>query len=192
MNLLAIALLLSCLPTALVDFALPKWKANKNVGIKDAYKWTYQATRGGEHAVPDSESARKWLDNEWSSMGPAIKVVAVWEPLCPGGEIGRLNLRPYKTNGGEPEDLLDAFLTSSREYRSDGANFIAAWSELGKRLKKKSYGSLTYKDWSKLDAEMKAQNYPAVHHSDPYNKSEKPAYRIVTAAEYKKLLATLK
>lgn len=192
MNVLAIAFLLSCLPTALIDFALPKWKADKNVRIEDAFKWTYQATRGGEHAVPDTESARKWLDNEWSSMSLAAKEIAVWEPLCPGGEIGRLNLRPFKTKGGETDDLLDAFLASSREYRSDGANFITAWNELGKRLKKKNYGTLNYKDWSKLDAEMKAKNYPAVHHSDAYNKALQPAYRILTATEYKKLLATVK
>lgn len=192
MNLLAIAFLLSCLPTALIDFALPKWKADKSVRIDDAYKWTYQATRGGEHAVPDTESARKWLDNEWSSMGSAVNDIAIWEPLCPSGEIGRLNLRPFKNKGGEPDDLLDAFLASSREYRSDGTNFTAAWNELGKRLKKKSYGTLTYKDWSKLDSEMKAKNYPAVHHSETYNKAEQPAYRILTATEYKKLLATLK
>lgn len=192
MNLLATILLLSCLPSALLDFALPKWKADKNVRIDDAYKWTYQATRGGEHAVPDTESARKWLDNEWNSMGTAVKDIAIWEPLCPGGEIGRLNLRPFKNKGGEPDDLLDAFLASSREYRTDGANFIAAWNELGKHLKKKTYGSLTYKDWTKLDAEMKAKNYPAVHHSETYNKAEQPAYRILTAAEYKKLLLTIK
>ena len=192
MNVLAIALLLSCLPTALIDFALPKWKADKNVRIDDAYKWTFQATRGGEHAVPDTESARKWLDNEWNSMTLVTKETAVWESLCPGGEIGRLNLRPFKNKGGEPDDLLDAFLASSREYRSDGAKFIAAWNELGKRLKEKSYGTLNHKDWSKLDAEMKAKNYPAVHHSETYNKAELPAYRILTATEYKKLLVTLK
>ncbi|MBK7392215.1 MAG: hypothetical protein IPI64_02800 [Chloracidobacterium sp.] len=192
MNLLAIALLLSCLPTALIDFALPKWKADKNVRIDDAYKWTYQATRGGEHAVPDADSARKWLDNEWSSMGTVAKDIAVWQPLCPGSEIGRLNLRPFKTKGGEPDDLLDAFLASSREYRSDGTNFVQAWNELGRRLKKKSYGSLTYKDWSKLDAELKVKNYPAIHHSDTYENAEQPAYRILTFTEHKKLLATFK
>ncbi len=192
MSILATVLLLSCLPTALIDFALPKWKTDKNVRIDDAYKWTYQATRGGEHAVPDTDSPRKWLANEWNTMGTAAKEVAVWQPLCPGGEIGRLNLRPFKTKGGEADDLLDAFLASSREYRSDGANFIAAWNELGKRLKKKSYGALNYKDWSTLDTAMKARNYPAVHHSETYNQALQPAYRILTLTEYKKLLATLK
>jgi hypothetical protein len=188
MNFLTIIFFLSCLPSALIDFALPKWKADKDIRIDDAYKWTYQATRGGEHAVPDTESARKWLNNEWSSLGPG-KAEPIWEPLCPDGEIGRLNLRPFKDRSGDKEELLDAFLNSSRDYRSDGANFLVAWNELGKRLKTRAAGNLDHKAWLELDARMKAKNYPAIHHSDAYNKANSPAYRIITMAEAKKLLA---
>lgn len=192
MNLLAIVVFLSCLPSALIDFALPKWKADKNVRIEDAYKWTYQATRGGEHAVPDTESARKWLDGEWASLSAPKSGEPVWEPLCNGGDIGRLNLRPFRNNGGKSGDLLEAFLTSSREYRVDGANFIAAWNELGTRLNKKPVGHLDRKSWAKLDAEMKAKAYPAIHHSATYEKSVAPAYRILTLSQMQKLLSAKK
>ncbi|MEO7658638.1 MAG: hypothetical protein ABIV48_03395 [Pyrinomonadaceae bacterium] len=192
MNLLAIALLISCLPSALMDFAIPKWKADKNIAIEDAYKWTFQATRGGEHAAPSADAARKWLAGEWETLGPAKPDEPVWEPLCPDGEIGRLNLRPFRLNGGKSDALLNAFLASSREYRSEGANFAVAWHELPKRLKKKPIGSLEYKAWAKLDGEMKAKNYPAVHHSETYGKANAPAYRILTLAEMKKLLADQK
>ena len=119
----------------------PIWKADKNVRIEDAYKWTFQATRGGEHAVPDKESASKWLENEWQMAADPASNEPIWEPLCPGGDIGRLNLRPFRAYGGNADDLLEAFLSSSREYHSDGSNFIAAWDELGQRLKKKSVGA---------------------------------------------------
>ena len=33
-------LLFTCTPTALLDFAIPKWKADENIRIEDAYKWT--------------------------------------------------------------------------------------------------------------------------------------------------------
>lgn len=190
MNFLALTLLLSCLPSALIDFALPKWKADKNVRIEDAYKWTFQATRGGEHAVPDTGSARKWMMGEWESL--TEKTEPIWEPLCKGDEIGRLNMRPFKARGGKPDDLLDAFLASSREYRSDGKNFVTAWNELGKRLKTRSAGNLRYADWLKLDAEMKAKNYPAIHHSKAYDEAVQPAYRILTRMEMKKLLKLIK
>ena len=180
MAILATIFILVCTPTALIDFAIPKWKADKNVRIEDAYKWTYQATRGGEHAVPDAESAREWLDNEWKTLGKPMAGELMWEPLCPGGEIGRLNLRPFKTQEGKEDNLLEAFLTSSREYKSEQSSFVDAWLELGKRLMKRSVGKLDYKSWTKLDAEMKAKNYPAIHHSESYEKANHPAYRILT------------
>ena len=192
MQLLSIVLILSCLPSALLDFAVPKWKADKNVRIEDAYKWTYQATRGGEHAVPDEKSARKWLDGEWTTLGKPTATEAVWEPLCPGSEIGRLNLRPFKTSGGKADDLLEAFLASSRQYKGEETDFIAAWIELGKRLKKRSIGKLNHKEWLRLDTEMKVKNYPAIHHSETYEKANHPAYRVLTSTEMKQLLAKTK
>lgn len=179
-NLISFTLILTCIPTTLLDFAIPKWKADKNVRIEDAYKWTYQATRGGEHAVPSREAARSWLEREWQSMGEEPKGENEWIALCPGSEIGRLNLRPFKSRGGKMEDILDAFLTSSRDFTSEPKAFTDAWAELGKRLKAKKIGTLTYKEWLRLDAEMKKKDYPAIHHSKPYNKANRPAYRIIT------------
>ncbi len=175
------------MPSALLDFALPKWKTDKNIRIDDAYKWTYQATRGGEHAAPDRESARKWLDKEWESLRAAGPREAVWEPLCPGGEVGRLNLRPFRDRGGKADDIVGAFVTSSREFKGEPENFIAAWTELGKRLKKGKAGKLDHAAWKKLDAEMKAKNYPAVHHSETYRKAAAPAYRVLTLDQAKRL-----
>ena len=188
-SIFGLAIILVCTPTALLDFAIPKWKADKNVRIEDAYKWTYQATRGGEHAVPSREGARSWLESEWRSMGDEPKGENEWIALCPGSEIGRLNLRPFKSRGGKMDDILDAFLTSSRDYKSEPNVFTDAWAELGKRLKAKKVGTLTYKEWLRLDAEMKKKNYPAIHHSDTYDKANHPAYRILTSAEMKRLLS---
>lgn len=188
MNFLALVLFISCVPSALVDFAVPKWQADKSVRIEDAYKYLYQATRGGEHAAPDRESAKKWLDNEWQTLGTAVSGEPSWEPLCPGGEIGRLNLRPFRDGGGEADDLLDAFLASARAYRTEPSTFRDAWAHLGERLKKKRVGDLDPAAWKELDAEMKKKNYPAIHHSDSYNRAYQPAYRIITSSEMRKLL----
>lgn len=186
MNFLAAVLLLSCTPAAMLDFAMPIWEADTAIRIEDAYKWTYQAMRGGEHAVPDEESARRWLENEWKNIGER-PIDELWQPLCPAGEIGRLNLRPFRSRRGSPDALLKAFLTSSREYRPDAAGFITAWTELGGRLSVRSAGRLTYTAWAKLDRKMKAEGYPAIHHSKAYEARKKPAYRILTIDEMQKL-----
>lgn len=178
---------LSCLPSALIDFTISKWKTDPNVRIEDAYKWLYQATRGGEHAAPDRRMAKQWLDEEWESLRTPEKTESLWDPLCRDGSIGRFNLRVYKAKGGKEDDILEAFLASSREYREVGTNFTDAWTQLGKSLKRHLSGKLTYDEWNRLDAEMKPKNYPAIHHSKEYEQAEKPAYRVITKTEMKKL-----
>lgn len=188
MNILATALFLACLPSALLDFATPKWKADPSSRIEDAYKYVYQATRGGEHAAPSRDEAKAWLDSEWSSLGAAAANENEWEPLCPGGEIGRLNLRPFKAAGGKTEDLIDAFLASAREYRGEPKDFTDAWAELGKRLKQQKIGAIDHRSWKRLDAEMRAKGYPAIHHSKPYESANHPAYRVLTLLEAQRLI----
>jgi hypothetical protein len=192
MTVLSTLLVLACAPTALLDFVIPKWKADKPVRIEDAYKHLYQATRGGEHAAPDRGSAKQWLEREWKTLSTPDKGEVLWAPLCGDGSIGRLNLRVFKATGGNMDDILDAFLASSREYKETGTGFIDSWNGLGKRLKRRPIGSLTYKEWSRLDTEMKTSNYPAVHHSEVYDAARHPAYRLLTADQYKKIVRSLK
>lgn len=187
MHAFALTLLLVCTPDALLDFAIPAWKAEREFRIEDAYKHLYQATRGGEHAAPNREAAKVWLEREWVSLGDQSTGEREWVPLCPGGEIGRLNLRPFKAGGGKPDDLLDAFLESANEYRSEPKAFTDAWAELSKRLKRKSVGAITYKEWHRLDAAMNKKDYPAIHHSETYSQANRPAYRII-ALQQKRLL----
>ncbi len=191
MSFLGTILLLACLPAALLDFATPKWKDEPNMEVRDAYKWLYQATNGGEHAVASEADAKEWLDSEWSSLGQPQLTEFLWEPLCPDDSIGRFNLRPFKMNGGSENDILQAFLASSREFKSDGGSFVEVWTELGKRLKKHPIGDLKYKQWQELDKEMKAKDYPAVHHSEKYEQEFHPAYRVLTKAEMLKLTEDL-
>ncbi|MGE3465953.1 MAG: hypothetical protein AB7J13_03385 [Pyrinomonadaceae bacterium] len=171
---------LTCAPTALLDFATPYFRSNPNLRVEDAYKWIYQATQGGEHAAPNRELAKKWLQDEWDSMGDPLPAENTFVSLCPGGEIGRLYLRPFREGGGKLEDLLDAFLASSEEYKGDPAAFLAAWTEFGRRLEAAKIGTIDHKAWKKLDKKMREKKYPAVHHSEPYEKAERPAYRVIT------------
>lgn len=185
MQLMATIFFLACTPQALVDFAFSKWQADKALRIEDVYKWTYQATRGGEHAAPDREAAAAWLDREWKKLDAMTAPEPEWEPLCgEDGEIGRFNLRPYKARGGSQAALVNAFLASAAEYRSESAAFTAAWAAVGKKIKEKSFNAINYDEWLRLDRQMSEKGYPAIHHSDPYNKERRPAYRVLTAAQF--------
>lgn len=188
MSILSFALVLACLPSALLDFVQPIFKADTAVGMKDAYKWLFQATRGGEHAAPSREAAKAWLDKEWTSLGAEVPGEDEWSPLCPDGSIGRMNIRPFKKRGGKTDDLVNGFVQSASDFRSEPADFLAAWNELGKRLRKSKIGRLTHKEWLKLEKEMKAKDYPAVHHSGGYNNLRRPAYRVITLENAQRLI----
>ena len=173
------------------EFFLTQARADPEVRIEDAYKWLFHATRGGEHAIQNEFAVRKWLDQEWATLGPPPADESLWTPLTPDGRIGRLNLRPYRARGGAPELLLAAFLASAATFDADPARFRAAWQALGRVLAQTPQGHLTHADWERLDRTMRTQDYPAIHHSPEYEKSRQPAYRVLTATEAGKLMDAL-
>lgn len=198
----AISLLAVCLAALLADqvasdpkevagLAETVLRADPELRIEDAYKWLFQATRGGEHAIRDPEAAREWLEREWASLGPPEPGETLVVPLRADGALVRLNLRPFKARGGRPEDLLAAFVRSARAFRADNEGFVGAWKELGRRLDSRPSGHLDGKVWRALDAEARAKGFPAWHHSAPYEAAKHPAYRVLTGDESRGLAASL-
>ena len=190
---LAPLLLVSCssAPDPAVDFFLTPARADPEVRIEDAYKWLFHATRGGEHAIQNEFAVRKWLDQEWATLGPPLPDEPLWTPLTPDGRVGRLNLRPYRAQGGRADALHAAFLASAKSFAADPARFRTAWKALGHALAKTPQGHLTHAEWKRLDRAMRAQDYPASHHSPEYETARQPAYRVLTAAEAQKLMDSL-
>jgi hypothetical protein len=192
MKFLALSFVLLCAPGALLDFAMKEWKADRYIEVRDAYKWLFQATRGGEHMAPSEEMARDYLSGEWKTLAKPQPNEKMWQPLCEDGSIGRLNLRPFRADGGGMDDVLSAFLAGSRSFTQSAEDFLAAWQEFGVRLRKKRAGRLNFAAWQKIDEEMKAKNYPAIEHSERYERGRRPAYRVLPDAEMKKLMASVK
>ena len=174
--------------STLLPFALDAFASDPETRIEDAYKWLFQAASGGEHAVPDEESARAWLRKEWASLGETAPGEPLLVPLRPDGALVRLNLRPYRDRGGSADALLAAFLRSARAFEPDPALFLESWTVLGKQLAARPLGPLNRAEWSRLDAAMKARGYPAVHHSDGFARARRPAYRVLTRDEAGALL----
>ena len=178
-------------PNPDADFFLAQARAEPELRIEDAYKWLFHATRGGEHAVANEVLARRWLENEWATLGPPQPGEPLWTPLTPDGRIGRLNLRPYRAQGGDPEPLLAAFVEGAKSFDASPVRFRAAWRALGRELKKQPVGHLTWAEWKRLDREMRARDYPASHHSPEYERTRQPAYRVLTGTEARRLLDAL-
>ena len=176
---------------ALLAWAVERWQATPAMEIDDAYKWLFQATQGGEHAVSDAAAVQRYLEVEWASLGPAAADEPMLEPLRPDGGLVRLNLRPYRAGGGSREELLTAFVASARRFRPAPGELDAVWDLLGERLQRQPLGGLGRAAWEHLDGELRSAGFPAVHHSEAYRRAYRPAYRVLRQDDVEPLLALL-
>jgi hypothetical protein len=167
------------LMSPLLRFSIQQWRQMPEMHVKDAYKWLYHATLGGEHAVQDDSGPRQWLESEWPTVGKPLPNEPEIVPLRPDGKIVRINLRPYKHRGGDEEMMLAVFVASARAFKASRAVFIDEWQELGRELAKKPIGKIDLIGWNRLDRETRSLGYPAIDHSTAYEKAYHPAYRVV-------------
>lgn len=140
--------------------------------IEDVYKLIHQAVMGSEHAITDPETARKWMERESAEMGRG-PVEPVIDPISPDGEIIRVHLRPYVLCGGTLEALLDAFIRTANEHHGD-IHLLESYWEIAASL-----DAFPASVMDEFIRSMKAQNYPAVHHSSEYERLYRPAYRVI-------------
>ena len=193
MNFLPLALFLWLSPASSpdTDFFLAQAPADPELRIEEAYKWLFHATRGGEHAIENPTTARQWLEQEWTTLSPPFPDEPLWIPLDPEGQIGRLNLRPYRERGGSPDALHAAFVAGALSFDSSPKRFRQAWTALGRALRNQPQGHLTRAEWLRLDRHMRPKGFPAIHHSAPYRTAHQPAYRVLPAAQAQPLLDAL-
>ncbi|HYN41486.1 MAG TPA: hypothetical protein VE129_06920 [Thermoanaerobaculia bacterium] len=173
---------------ALAGFARKALAEEPAAGVEDAYKWLFQAARGGEHAAPSEEAARTWLEKEWAALGPPLPGEPLVAPLRPDGAVVRLNLRPFKAAGGDPNALLGAFLSSARSFVPDPGLFVAAWRAYGRGPSGGGANGWDAGAFEELDSSSEKAGWPARHHSRGYAEARQPAYRVLTGKEADRLV----
>lgn len=147
----------------------------------DLYKLLHQAAMGSEHAIPNREAARQWMNRELEDLrieGDETVEEPLIEPLSPDGRLVRVNLRPYLRSGADPELLLDAFVLTAGRHQGDSGTLERYCNQAVDLARE---GELPFSP-AELDsnfAALKTQGYPAVHHSAPYAEAYRPAYRVV-------------
>lgn len=140
--------------------------------IKDVYKLLHQAALGSEHAILTTEGAKKWLEHELVEMGSGADEVTI-DPISPDGRIVRVHLRPFVAQGGDPDALFAAFIRTANEFRGD-KNILEDYWKVATSIMQFSLA-----DMDGFFKSMREKDYPAVHHSSEYEKTYRPAYRVV-------------
>lgn len=145
--------------------------------VQDVYKLVYEATMGNKHLPSDTNVARQSLYAEMNSI-EASSSEPMMEVISPDSEIVRLNLRPYKAARGNVEDLAQTMMVGSRAWHQPEVRLEQWWKEIEE---------LGYRQQIPFDPDslrsfyntMKEWRFPAVHHSEVYAKTYKPAYRVI-------------
>lgn len=145
--------------------------------VEDLYKLLYQSTLGNGHAITDSTEAARWLaqdlnDNHNDPFEPLI------DTLGPCGRFARVHIRTFIRNGGDPTDLLQAFLKTGKEIKPDSSSFHCALSAAQSMALE---GKLPWNEdtLEKYFTEEERQHYPAVHHSLKFDSAYHPSYRVI-------------
>src|SRR5439155_24790316 len=79
---------------------------------QDIYKLVYQGTMGNEIVAADPSAVERRLEREMSDAR-ADGSEPLTEPVSPDGRLVRLNLRPYKAQGGSAAALAKAVIQTA-------------------------------------------------------------------------------
>lgn len=143
----------------------------------DVYKLLHQATMGSEHYAADRDMAADWLTREIAGLGagPAEPLI---DPLGGAEETVRIHLRTFLARGGDPKQLLDAFIGTATAV-APRPDVLECALEAAAGLTVSSDLPLETDEFETYVAERRAAGFEAVHHSDAFGRLYRPAYRVV-------------
>lgn len=145
---------------------------------RDVYKLLYQGVRGPEHIIASPQVFAERLQAEWSAVEPADDDPLL-ESIHPDGALLRLNLRPFKAAGGDLKDLTAAYLETGQCAWGTQAELQMVWEQWVTACRTQSWPNLNMEALELFSAWARTQGFPAVHHSEPYSRQYRPAYRLV-------------
>jgi hypothetical protein len=148
--------------------------------MQDLYKLAFQGALGNEHLMTDTALVRDYLRKELEELGP-LRGEPLFEEITPGGTLVRVNLRPFKDGGGDPERLLDAMFQTASAFEPSEERLESYLLSI-RQLARDELIPITLGEFLPYVEHLRTSGFPAVHHSASYEKEYHPAYRVVLRA----------
>ena len=174
----------------LIELIKNELRTKPNFSIQDAYKLIYQGNFGVAHILQNTDHARQYLKNEVNSIEKSNNEPLI-EQISVSTNLVRINLRPFKKSGSSVDTLFEVMTRSVEETKVDRQFFLSQWGEFKDAVIQEKI-SFNQQELVTFDLKVKAENYPAVHHSPGYRKANKPAYRVVKEDIFRKFFPDLK
>ena len=155
---------------------LIKWHLEKKpkMGVFDVYKLLYQGVFGVGHIL--SEGAQHYLLKEASELKDIEFEEPFTEPVSPGGEMVRVNLRPFLKKGYPLKKLFDAMLASNVD--GDSVVFLERWDAFVMLVRNRVL-VFNQNEIDELNEKVNRKSPQPMHHSTEYREAYHPSYRVV-------------
>ena len=169
-------------------YFLAQYAAHPSYTAQDMIKQSYQAAFGAEHLISDAGKIRAYLEEEAKTAG-CDSSLPLYEYISP--DTARVNLAPWSAAGFPLDWLLALFVGGAQEAAQgdrklkEDAFYRAA--DDARELTDEGKLPVTRREFDSLFSSLFADGLHAVHHSEIYRETEKPAYRVVSG-RYARLL----
>lgn len=140
----------------------------------DAVKLIYQNEFGGGHLIRDEKKCLEFLRNEYLSV-PQSTGIPLLEDI--GNHLFRVNLAALDVSGITVEELVSAFIRSSKHHGSMDS-FLEKLSIL-RSLTRSGLMPFSAKSLDIYLSDYEKAGFPPVSHSVTYRNAYHPAYRVV-------------
>ena len=163
--------------------------------VLDIYKSFCQDNLGPGHMIPDTQSAKNYLEYELQTFREDLDSARYDAPgimYYPAGDKGnyvRVDLSVVLDGLVDKEAFLDAFVRSANEgKRLTEEQWVAKWKQIEKIIRK-DFPDIPN---SKEDLEMIGSHIDKgeliIHHSEAFSKAYNPHYRIIASDIFEKEL----
>lgn len=155
-------------------YLIEQIKRHPSMQMQDVVKLCYQSAYGAEHLLTDVEMARRYFELEFGKTEAAD--IPLFENIS--DVYCRANIAAWKYHNKPMEQLFDLFVKTAQQKAYDDEvlfNFLEEAVETIALVKT----DFTAEEFREYSRKYLAEGSPAMHHSDAYRKSEKPAYRLV-------------
>ena len=147
---------------------------------QDLYKLAFQAALGNEHLMVDTAMVRRYLLEELEGVEASSDEPLV-EEINPEGTLVRVNLRPFKAAGLDPEALLLAMMRTA-ETVDPSEERLEVYLLSIRQLASEGRIPVDLRELLPYIEHQRMSGFPAVHHSSAYAETYVPAYRVTLRA----------
>ena len=172
-----------------LSILLEQLKNHPNQTLQDVYKSCYQDEYGPGHIISDEQSSLNYLVQETNTMEKDYNPVTLFERTGLDGDYVRVDLSLLQNNTVPLFVLFKSLLISAQigaQKTDDGWPDI--WSNVVEEIKNAGLEFPNFEEDVERLSEISKSDDKVVHHSDIYEETYHPHYRIIEINVFKEFI----